>query len=44
MIGIEVVEYVTAETHSLLMQQAFGEGNELAPGNDAVLVLVKNIE
>lgn len=43
-IGIEPSEDVAAEANFLLMQQAFDQGNEFAPGNDAITVLVKDLE
>ena len=44
MVTVELVEDVAGKTHPLFVQQLLGERDELAPGNDAVPVLVEDIE
>ena len=43
-ICIELLEYIAAKVKTLLVQQALGQGNKLAPGNYAIVINVKDIE
>jgi len=43
-IRIELLKYITTKFEILFIQQAFGKGNELGPGNNAVTINVKDIK
>ena len=44
MIGVEPLEYIATEVQTLLVQQGLSQGDELSPGDHAILVHIKNIK